>query len=93
MDEAEPAVGSLACARYVAVGVSILKRLPDARHQKCGDEERERRCPGAQRLGSDLERCTEDEQGAEVEALAEVGVGEGGEGPAEEVGGVAGKGV
>jgi len=84
VDEAKPAVG----ARHLGdegVGVRVLVRLADGNEPEAEDEQAQRRAPAPQGVAYGLQGCSQCEQAAKVEVLTEVGVGDGGEEPAEEV--------
>lgn len=94
MDKRQPAMRALwDGAGNPRVCVRVLEGLADAHEPKRDDKESEGRFPGPEGVSGDLECGSEGEHGAKVEILAEVGIGNGGKEPAEEVGAVAGEDV
>ena len=64
------------------VGIGILVCLAEGSKEEGYGEERKRRRPGAQSVCEDLQTGSESEEDSEVEILAEVAVGWGGDEPA-----------
>lgn len=88
MDNGQPAMRALD-ARDKRIGMRVIERLPKGNQEEGRHEESKGRHPGAQRMGCDLENGAEGEHGAQVEVLAQMGVGQGGNNPAGKAGPVA----
>ena len=85
MDKSEPIV----CAghrAYEGVCVGVLICLSETREKERDGEEWKGRYPGPESLRKELKSCAYEEETAQAEEFGEVGVGDGGEEPAEEVG-------
>ena len=88
MDAGQPAVRTLS-GRDEGVCVCVIEGLAHGYEPESGGEETKRRVPGPQGVGDDLTKCADGEHGPRTEELTEVGVGESGRDPTEEVGAIA----
>ena len=81
VDDSQPAMRPLD-GRNKGVCMCVIVRCANGNEEEGGHVETERGHPGTQGLRQDLQDRTEGEHGAQVEVLAEVGVGEGCDDPA-----------
>ena len=76
-------------ARDKGISMRVIERLANGNQEEGRHEESKGRHPGAQRMGCNLKNGAEGEHGAQVEVLAQMGVGQGGNNPAGKGGPVA----